>query len=59
MGSLERRSIETPLPRDAKRLIFSEGINYFAVGQNSIWGEDGPNTLRFMDEAKIAGRGLI
>lgn len=55
MKSAEVGKIEVPVPRNAEKLIFAEGINYFAVGSESIWGEEGPNTLKFMDNARIKG----
>ena len=47
--------VEQPTPRDPKRNIFAEGINYFTVPAGSIWGEEGPNTLAYMDKANISG----
>lgn len=58
MSPVEIRKVVTPLPRNPERFIFSEGINYFAVGPESIWGEEGPNTLQFMADAKIKGTWL-
>lgn len=55
MGTREVRRIETPTPRDGSKLIYSEGINYFATSTESIWGEDGSTLLSFIDKADPHG----
>lgn len=45
-----------PLPPDEKSYIFSEGINYFELERESIWGREDPNTLRLIEWAKMSGQ---
>lgn len=55
MRTPEIGKVEVPVPRNPERFIFSEGINYFAVGPESIWGKEGPNVLKFIDDAEVKG----
>lgn len=41
-----------------ERSIFTEGINYFDLNNESVWGPGDPDTIKFLKKAKIAGRWL-
>lgn len=45
-------------PREGSKLIYSEGINYFDTGHESIWGEEGATILRYIDKADPRGNWL-
>jgi len=50
--------ITKPLDAKDKAGIFTEGINYFVTGENSIWGKGDKETLEFLDKEEIKGKWL-
>lgn len=50
--------ITKPKKSENDKYIFTEGINYFTVGKNSIWGIGDKDTLRILRKLKINGEWL-
>jgi len=52
------RKITKPHLPDERHYIFTEGINYFKTGKESIFGAGDKFTLDFLEKAKIQGKWL-
>jgi ubiquinone/menaquinone biosynthesis C-methylase UbiE len=52
------KKITTPHSPDESESIFTEGIDYFKTGEESIWGKRDKETLELLNKEKISGRWL-
>ncbi len=52
------RKITAPLKPKEEKYIYTEGINYFETGKESIWGKGDPDTLRILKKMEFHGRWL-
>ncbi len=52
------KRITQPCPPQDKQYIFTEGINYFETGKQSIWGPGDKDTLKLLKKIKLHGNWL-
>ena len=52
------KKVTKPCKPDNKGFIFTEGINYFATGETSIWGIGDKETLKLLYQEEIKGKWL-
>ncbi|MBU1198624.1 MAG: class I SAM-dependent methyltransferase [Nanoarchaeota archaeon] len=50
--------ITEPFKSDEKKCVFTEGLNYFKTGKESIWGEGEKLTLDFLNKKSFSGKWL-
>lgn len=50
--------ITKPHPVDEKGYVFTENIDYFKTGKQSIWGQGDKETLKLLNKEKIKGNWL-
>lgn len=49
------KKITQPRPPVPEEYIFTEEIDYFALGQDSLWGHGDKETLEFLETANLSG----
>jgi|GEM_PF-821254 len=52
------KKITKPREPEEKKYIFTEGVNYFKTGRNSIWGLGDKDTLKLLKKIEIHGKWL-
>jgi SAM-dependent methyltransferase len=52
------KKITKPCKIEEDKCIFTEGVDYFKTGKNSIWGLGDKDTLRLLKKTKINGKWL-
>lgn len=50
--------ITKPTKPEENKYVFTEGIDYFATGENSIWGIGDKDTLQLLKKTEIHGKWL-